>query len=518
MSTTMPTIALPVTWKVLESSRNQAATSALGFGLNSTISAVRHRCLSSLLARNDESGHRSILLSWEHLDASDRQLLSAQSQKFVSPAREVLQNGSIQEKKLILSAVSDLDLTDSADILLEYVEEIKSPLRESAAECLLAMCERWGRGSRRTGVLTNSLRQLLVKKLHAKVLANSKIAELMDAWLSLIHWDDAQQRSLLQDPSHPAYARMVDRLCKTNCSSALQLLAGYFWRVTAPRSIQEIVLEKADPQLAIEMAQLVSDDMLDSVLERLRYSPPLASMMLVDISQLKIDAATKRRLLLMMAASREDFEWTLSTCSLLASGSSMESRQLASDMLLWSRRPSLEQFVRLLQADSLSLPGKQILTPLVEEIIGWLESPSIILRKAAAHVLQDFTLDELFKHVGIWPAQLCRIMANVVKRCERNVHGPLEEYLQNPAPKKRLAALQIVEWFQCAEILKNRLISMMEDPRLEVRVRLIDTLSSLNDSVLEEMIPRLLQDANTDIVDAAHRAIRRFERQKPVSM
>ena len=129
--------------------------------------------------------------------------------------------------------------------------------------------------------------------------------------------------------------------------------------MTAPQSIQEIILEKADPQLAIEMAQLVSDETLDSVLERLRYSPPLASMRLVDISQLKLESKAKRRLLLMMAASRDDFEWTLATSIMLAKGSSMESRQHAADVLLWGRRPSIEQFVRLLQADSLNLPGSR---------------------------------------------------------------------------------------------------------------------------------------------------------------
>jgi len=516
MSTETPTIAQAVTWKLLENSRNQAATTVLSSGLNSTVPTVRHRCLKSLIVRHDEAGFRSILLNWEHYDVSDRELLHSHASNFVEPSRYLLQHGTIQEKKLALAAISDLDLTHSADILLEHVLDTKSYLHDSATECLVGMCERWGRASRRTGSLTGSLRQLLIKKLHGPVLANARIVELMDSWLALIHWDDSQQRSLLLDPGHSAYARMLDRMRETTSPSAMQLLAGYFWRVTTPQSIQEIILNKPDPQLAIEMAQLVTDEVLPVVLERLRYSPPIASMMHVDIRTVRLDTAVLRRLLLMMAASRDDLEWTLSTAVQLAQGSTMEARQQAADFLLWSRRPSLEQFVRMLQADSLCMPDQQKLMPLMDEIVSWLDGPSTILRQAAAHVLVDFTLDELFKHVGLWPAQLCRVMAQVVKHKEKRVKESLEDYLQNPSPKKRLAALQIVEWFQCGELVKDRLMSMLEDPRLEVRVRLIDTLSSLNDSVLDEIIPQLLQDANTDIVDAARRAVRRIERQKTV--
>lgn len=517
MSTTIPTIAHPTTWKILEKSRNQAAISVLGSGLNSTIGMVRHRCLQSLMARHDEAGYRMVLLNWEHYDAQDRAILLAHANRFVAPARQVLQTGSIQEKKLVLAAVSDLDITDAADILLEYAHDKKSQLGAAAAECLLSMCERWGRSSRLTGELTGSLRQLLIKKLHAHLLVESQTDEMIDAWLSLIHWDDSQQRSLLMDPGSSVYSRMLERLTVSHRASILQLLAGYYWRSTAPQSIQDIILEKPDAQLAIEMAQLVTDENLESILERLRYSPTLASMMQVDVSQVKLEPAAKRRLLLLMSASRHDIDWTLATSVQLAKGSSMEARQQAADVLMWSRRPSLGQFVRLLQADSLCQPSLQRLTPLVDEIIRWLDSPSTVLRRAAGYIFSDFTLEELFKQIGLWPSQLCRVMANVVKRCEKNIQRPLEEYLQNPSPKKRLAALQIVEWFQCADLVKLRLLSMMDDPRLEVRVRLIDTLSSLNDSLVEEMIPRWLQDANTDIVDAAQRAVRRSERQKTVA-
>jgi hypothetical protein len=517
MSTETPTIANPSTWKILENSRNQAATTVLLSGLNSTIPTVRHRCLKTLMVRQDQASFRSILLNWEHLDPEDRELLQTKAHKFVESSRLLLQDGTLQEKKLTLAAVSDLDLTDSTDILLEHVLDSNSSLRKAATECLVSMCERWGRESRRTGSLTGARRQQLIKKLYNSVLANTGNSELLDPWLAMIHWDDSQQRSLLSDPRHPAYIRMLDHFRVTTSSSAMQLLAGYLWRVTTPQGLQEIIQQKPDPQLAIEMALLVSDEVLPVVLERLRYSLPLACLANIDISTVKMEPVAYRRLQLMMAASREDIEWTLSTAVQLAKGSSLEARQQAADLIQWSRRPSLEQFVRMLQADSVRAVDQQKLKPLVDEMIRWLNSPSSILRQAANHILADFTLEELFKLVGVWPAQLCRIMAHVVKHKEKNIKNSLEEFLHNPSPKKRLAALQVAEWLQAGELVKDRLISMLEDPRLEVRVQLIDTLSSLSDSTLDNIMPRLLEDASTDIVDAARRASRRMERQRTVT-
>ncbi len=516
MSPAIPTIALPATWKVLEHSRNQSATAVLAAGLTSNLPTVRHRCLKSLISRNDEVGYGLILLQWESYDSQDIALLRPHAHRFAVPARSILQHGSLQAKKTALSAVSDLDLTDSADILLEYVLDTRNPLHQSASECLLAMCQRWGRASRRSGTLTGSLRQLLIKKLHGPVLTNTRIVELMDAWLSLVHWDDSQQRSLLMSPGDMAYSRMLDRFSSTSDPSILQLLAGYFWRSTTPPSIQSIILEKAEPQLAIEMAQMVSDEALETVLDRLRDSPPLASVMSVDTESIQLEPAAYRRLLLMMAASREDFEWTLDTSVKISKGSSMDARQLAAEILLWCKRPSLEQFVRILQSDSLCSPQDQKLALSINEILQWLDGPSAILRQAAAHLFSDFTLEQLFKHVGVWPAQLCRIMAGIVQRREKNYGEALDDQLQSPSPKKRMAALQVIEWFQCADLVRDQLLSLKDDPRLEVRVRLIDTLSSLQDPILEELIPQLLKDANSDIADAAQRASRRLARQKSV--
>lgn len=507
-------IASPVTWRILETTSNQAATSLLVRGLSSPSAAVRQGCLRSLIARKDPEGFRQLLLCWDQYDNADIDLLRSHARYLVTAARSLLASDEIREKKFALAAITELDITDSIDILMEFVLGRHHPLHDAACYCLLSMSHRLGRDSRLVGHLDSPLRLTLIKKLHGELLRHCEIPVVMEAWLTAVHWDDGAQRGLLLDPSQSAYLRMVSELATSNESAALQLLAGYFWRSTTPPSILSLIHEHLNPQLFIEMAKLVSDEQLDNVLCQLQSSPPLACLKNFDWSTIKFERSVERRLMLMYAASGHDLAWTLSTCVKSAKGGNLESRKLAADLLVWCKRPSLEQFIQLLQADSLLPVDQQILNLALNDVVSWLHGPSTVLRTAVAHFLQEFSLENLFSHVGHWPARLCRIMAQWLKKMNPPLAEKLHDYLSNPAPKNRVAALQVVEWLDCMDIVEDKLLEMLHDPRLEVRVQLIDTLSALNDNSLENLLPALRQDANTDIVDAANRAQRRLDRRK----
>jgi hypothetical protein len=519
MSSQMLTVAQDSTWKTLEKTRNLAATNLLATGLTSQSSAVRVRCLNALMLRRDPSGYRKILQQWDALEEQDIDLLRPYAHRFAAAAGELLSDGSLSEKKLSLRAISELDLTDAADTLLRYVLDERHSLHAAASQCLMEMSHRLGRacrsdrkpGDKKFG---DPSRQTLIKKLHPHLLAGPIQPVLMDAWLAVIHWEDAAQRSLLLDPGQSAYAQMLSRLASTKDRNALQLLAGYFWRPTTPESIRRLIIEKKEPWLAVEMASLVSDEALDSLLERLRAEPPLACLTAIDLTCLKLPAGAQRRLFLMIAASHDNLAWTLKTCVDLSGRISNENRQLAAEVLISCKRPRLEEFVKLLQSDSLLPRESQQLVPSLDPILQWLHGPSTVLRKAAEHLLGEFTVENLAERIEVWPAPMCRAMAGVVVHTQKNALGFLNSLLTSPSPKKRLAGLHIVDWLQCGHELVDRLLSLIDDPKLEVRVRAIDTLSGLHDAVLERLIPELLLDTNTDVVDAAQRACRRLERQK----
>ncbi|MBX3420991.1 MAG: hypothetical protein KF752_05465 [Pirellulaceae bacterium] len=516
MSTEVSLVAHPVTWKTLLNSRNQAATTLLEACLASPIAALRHQCLRLLCSRDSEQANQSILLNWKHYDHHDLLYLHEQSTKFFAAARSLLSFGDHDQQVLALVVISELNLSDSVDVVLEFALNAEHSLHQPAASCLLSMCQRLGRQGRSGSLESCPVRSLLIQKLHAHILTNCQSSLLMQAWLTVAHWEDSQMRSLLMDPSHPAYLRMLTHLAATDDPAALQLLAGYFARPTTPQGILNLIVEHTNPLLLVEMAKLVGDEALDSTLRRLLTVPELACIPQVNLAELKLNRAAERRLLLMLAASRDDIAWTLVSCVCLSSGNQVDTRQLAAEMLMWCKRPALETLVRWLQADSVLPEERQVLTRAVQAILDWLRSPSKLLRRSATKFFEEFSLDSLFRQIQHWPAQLCRFMAELVARVDHDVPEQLRQQLSSPSRQRRFATLQVIEWLHCEELIPDVLASLSSESHLENRVRAIDALSILSEHALDQVMPELLLDPSTDIVDAANRALRRIGRRHHV--
>ncbi len=509
-----PSVPRSTTWEVLQRSRNLAAVATLSTGLTSSSPEIRHLSLKALLARDEDEARRAILVSWESYDERNIELIRRDSVRFVEAANNLLAKGSLSEKKSALAAIAGLDLVQAIDSLLDLVVNPRHSLCGGATDCLLEMCERWGKQAR-GGHDVPSIRSAMLEKLHHKLayFHEHKCMALVDAWLSLVHWDDSLQRGILSDPSHDVYRSVLQRLAQSERTALLQLLAGYLWRSTAPKSITTTLVDRAEPTLALEMALLLDEQTLPVALKRLRQLPPLRCIVELDIANVQLGFEVQKKLWLMFAASSTDLAQILSGAIRLAKLGTADGRHTAAEMVRRCRKVELATLVPAMQASMLHSGNDDCLADLVLEIAKWLESPSLVLKKAAREFLADFSLKNLLEHSRQWPTQMCKAMAGIVVLTEKNVGETLSRELQCPSPKRRLAALQVTEMLGCSESVSQWLMPLLDDPRLDVRVRVIDLLSALGHESLETLIPELQQDASTDIQDAANRAVRRLNRR-----
>ncbi len=104
--------------------------------------------------------------------------------------------------------------------------------------------------------------------------------------------------------------------------------------------------------------------------------------------------------------------------------------------------------------------------------------------------------------------------AHIVSVTNSDISSYLANELESPSPKRRLAALRATQMLSHSDSVSQYLLPMLEDPRIEVRVRVIDLLSELDGDVLDRLIPVWLNDVSTDIQEAAKRVMRRRERNK----
>jgi hypothetical protein len=504
------------TLETLERSRNLASIAALATGLKSTLSELRQLCLKALLVREEEAAKKTIVVHWEHYDEPNIQLLRSHVSHLAAMVQTLLTSGSLNEKRCALQAIAALDIHDSMEGLLDIAVDSGHALNCQAIECLMRMCTTWG-AQARMGKDVPTVRSKMLERLSNRLALFHKHnnTKLVDAWLCLAHWDDALQRSLISDPRQEVYRPLMTRLQTCDLEPVLQLLAGYLARSTTPKNVMEIIVERELPAFALEIAKLNDNRVLPGTLKRLQQLPPLRCLSAMEEGFPKVNSELERRLYLMLAASSVDLIPVLRGAVRLSKVGTREARQTAAEMLRTCRRPELESLVPAIQAAEVGISGNpECLGSLTLQVAAWLQSPSHMLKKAARDFLRDFTVENLLGQVRHWPTQLCKAMAGIVVSVETDVTERIISELQCPAPRRRLAALQVTQLLDCADAVSQALMPLLDDPRLEVRVRTIDLLGALGHEALEQLIPQLLDDASTDIQDAANRAARRMKRAK----
>lgn len=501
------------TWDTLAKSRNPAVLPLLASGLASPAADVRMHCLKALLSRSETDSRRQVILNWELLNEAEIETLRARPAQFQPAAIELLTSGSIAEQRLALTAISQLMLTGCIPAVLTIVLDPLHALQPQANACLQAVCAHWGMRARDAKDVP-SVRGPLLEALYTVVLdyPKHKLPQIIDAWLLLVHWDDSLQRGLLADAGHSAFRAVVDRMQASVDEQIVKLLCGYLLRSTTPKSIQGLVCEKADQRLAFELAQMVDSPNWSGLKRRLRELPTLACLQNIETEFANASLTDRKRLWLLMSVSSKDYAQVLRGAVQLAKLGSADTRQAAAEMVRNMRRPELDAMVGDLQAALAGIAKPNSAGPALLETVLWAESASVPLRQAAEELFADFNVARLIEQVSHWPTSMCKAMAHVVSITNRDITSYLVRELESPSPKRRMAALRATQMLSHSESVTQFLLPMLDDPRIDVRVRVIDLLSDLDGDVLEVFLPKWLDDVSTDIQEAAKRVMRRRER------
>jgi len=108
--------------------------------------------------------------------------------------------------------------------------------------------------------------------------------------------------------------------------------------------------------------------------------------------------------------------------------------------------------------------------------------------------------------INQWPEASSRALASIVRCIQPDVVPQLLAELENPAACRRLLALQVIQMMDAASEVTEKVLPLVYDPRIEVRVRTIELLGALKSPELLVILPELLTDPTTDVMEAAQRA------------
>lgn len=501
------------TYDVLASTRNSTAADALLGGLTSTSSEVRTKCIKILLGRPELESRAVIVSQWNRLDATTRASLANNKFELQGATRDLIQNGSLAQKQAAIRAACDLDITAALAEMIPLALDKQNPVSESAMQALIELCDRWGAKARsgrdvptvRTPMLDALARVVYEYPMH-------KNSEIIDAWLMLVTWEDSAQRAIINDPLHPAFRVVLERFWHSHHQSILQLLGGYLWRGSTPKSVLSVICERPDHALAVRIAEIMDEKLVTAAMRRLRELPPMASLTGLAVRS-GLTADNQRKLWLMLAANSPSIEPVLAGAVAMSKLGTADGRRLAAEIVRHCRRKDLQAIVQHLQHASANPDDGRSVGAHLQTVLGWVGGPSTVLNTAGREFFSDCTLERLLEVVRQWPAPLCRALAQIVCKLDPDVIPQLLKALESPAPRKRIIALQAIRLMDLKSEVNDRLLPLVHDPRLEVRIPAIDLLAALGAPQLIDLLPELLDDPTTDVQDAALRAQRRLVRR-----
>lgn len=501
------------TYDVLASTSNPAAAEALLGGLTSSSPEVRTKCIKILLSRPEIESRAVIVSQWNKLDATTRASMANNKFELQPAARDLLCNGSLEHKQAAIQAVCDLDVTSALAELIPLALDKQNPVCDAAMKALFELCRRWGskaRSGQDVPTVRSPMLDTMARVIHEYPM--HKNTDIIDAWLMLVTWEDSAQRAVINDPLHPAFRAVLQRFWHGQHPSILELLGGYLWRGSTPKSVLSVLCERPDHTLAIRMAEIMDDKLVTAALRRLRELPPMASLSGLAVRS-GLTADVQRKLWLMLSANSPSIEPVLSGAVAMSKLGTAEGRRLAAEIVRNCRRKDLQTIVQHLQHASANPEDARSVGAHLQVILGWIGGASTVLNTAACEFFAECTLDRLLEVVRQWPAPLCRALAQVVCRLDPEVVPQLLRALESPAPRKRIIALQAIRLMDLKSEINERLLPLVHDPRLEVRIPAIDLLAALGAPQLIDLLPELLDDATTDVQEAAQRAQRRLVRR-----
>lgn len=506
------------TLDLLGSTRNTAAVSVLTIGLQSSCESVRAQCAHLLIHRPEVEARQAVIVAWHRYDQKLRSDLVHFKVELEKACKHVLTSGSPEERRSAIQAVSDLDLTSALPELVMIAVEPNNVSSSQAINCLLTICDRWGQRVRQ-GHDVPSVRGPMLETMHRAICdyPSHQNTSVIEAWLLLACWDDSLQRSLINDPVHPAFRAVLEQFEHNKRTQILHLLGGYLWRSTTPKSILSVIAERSDEEFALAITDLITDDMFPIVLRRLRDMPQLASLLTIASQPVGAVSAQKRYLWLMIAANAQTLDIVLPGAIAFSKAGTADGRRLAAEILRTCRKTDAEVLVQYIQQSETN-PGDPTQVGVhLRTVLGWIHGPSTVLSSAAQEFFADYTLPILFEVTRKWPTPLCKILASIVIRIDPDVIPHLLKELESPAPRRRILALQVIQMLDVSSTINQQLLPLVSDSRIEVRVRAIDLLAALRSEELFEILPMLLMDPTTDVQEAAARAQRRFQRKRKTS-
>jgi HEAT repeat protein len=516
---------LHTTLSVLEHTRNQAAVPVLVAALESQHESIRAGAIHALVKRRSSAGHTAVLRHFPRFGERDHAALAESLPTSSHNLKQALHDAVVSEREDLCEGACHLILLgrayDHLPTLVGVAEHRHHRHSDQAAATLIRLTrllheELAGRRPQKTRDPFFMRRQVL-PSLERSVLrfGEHQRLEIVDAFLLLVPPTSPTLGKILADASQTSYEPVVASLRSSAVTAIVELLTQLMHDTDAPRSVLEIVAERADRKFLDYLLHHVGMPVSLRVLENMKRMRSVSWLQKERDVLAGLDGpaqAVAVELAVASAIGRNEV-FGLLTC-LLKSGKT-EGRRASCNALARFRNAQAEHYVlealhdrepTVRAAAVRQLRNRGVLDAM-ERLVTLLDDPAAEIRDAARSSLAEFNFIRYESLYDSLDEKTRKSTGKLVGKVDPSACRRLAGMLSSPSPSTKLRGLEMVVTMRLADEVRDQLFRLLEDSDLAIRA---DAATALGLCTNADVLPALRKaecDAHRPVREAAERSI-----------
>lgn len=520
------------TFEVLAATSDQA-TDVLLPSLDATEPALREGALAALLRRRSLLAEKEILkrLNLPEREARWREIIAQYPGSLAQGMRDAIVG---RDRDLCQAACRTAVWMRAYEILPAVLSGLESPnlLSDLLGAALVELAEVLREElesprDRRRGADPEALRERLVEKLQVDLrrVAQSKRAEVIEAFLILVNEDNPTLRELLDDPHDSAYLPLVQVLTHSHRTAVVELILSCLSDTQAPTTMLAAVANRGDADFLSRLVKRIGSGPLGILAAQLRRMDSLAWAR-GDLRVYEaLDGAgqvTAIRILMSSGMNRleafRSIEYLLlrgkpaarvAAAQALAEFNGSEANQLALRALS-DRDPAIVAAVAR-QLRSKGIPGA------LPKLIDLLDSTHSNVREAAREALGEFSFARFIATYDALGEDARRSTGAMVRKIDPRTDELLVEEMKSGSRSRRLRAVSAASAIEAVAKVGGTMVDLLRDEDHLVRLEAARALGQWPSDEARRGLTAALADRSALVQDAARRSLEEIEQAGFVS-
>ena len=405
--------------------------------------------------RRSPAGHREVVARLHTIDPQERYFLEENHRRMTPALREAILDSDRQTHVNGCQAAVSFRQYDLIPTLLNALEDTSQPQAAILGQTLMDLADQLCRdlaASRQSGKHRElqMAREQAVASLELSIhrYGKHRRREVVEALALLAHRDNATLKQILRDPYHPTFLVLVEVLSRSTRGPILRLVLSYLEDPKAPSAALSVMAKRRDLDFVKHLLRKIGRDPSPDVAQNLKRIESVVwaqggGELLDHLDDLAQEAAVR---LVMLSGIPRASTFTVIEHLLLRGGPG--GRRAAAE--------ALEQFHGT-EANALAIEALDDDDPEVQAIVvgrlrgrgiagalgrlvGMLDSPQTIVRRAARRSLAEFTFPRFLATYDLLDDESRRSTGNLVKRVDPQTVPLLRAEMTSRMRTRRLRA------------------------------------------------------------------------------